>query len=71
MKGNVIKIFLLPPSIEELLERLSSRGTESPEEIKLRMSKAIKEIKHFNEYDYVLVNENIVLEHRKTCFCTM
>ena len=65
MKGNVIKIFLLPPSIEELLERLSSRGTESPEEIKLRMSKAIKEIKHFDEYDYVLVNENIDMTFKK------
>ena len=59
MEGNVVKIFLLPPSLEELAKRLSNRGSESPEEIKFRMSKAVKEIKHFEEYDYVLINNDI------------
>ena len=59
MKGNLIKIFLLPPSINELKKRLSKRNSDSVKEINFRMSKALKEIKHFDEYDYVLVNDNL------------
>ena len=59
MKGNLIKIFLLPPSINELKERLSIRNSDSVKEINFRMSKALKEIKHYDEYDYVLVNNNL------------
>ena len=59
MKGNVIKIFLLPPSINELKNRLSIRNSDSIKEINFRMSKALKEIKHYKEYDYVLVNNNL------------
>ena len=59
MKGNLIKIFLLPPSIDELKKRLSKRNSDSIEEINFRMSKALKEIKHYDEYDYVLVNNNL------------
>ena len=59
MKGNLIKIFLLPPSIDELKKRLSKRNSDSVKEINFRMSKALKEIKHFDEYDYVLVNDNL------------
>ena len=58
MKGNLIKIFLLPPSIDELKKRLSKRNSDSIQEINFRMSRALKEIKHFDEYDYVLVNDN-------------
>ena len=59
MKGNLIKIFLLPPSINELKKRLSIRNSDSMKEINFRMSKALKEIKHYDEYDYVLVNNNL------------
>ena len=59
MKGNLIKIFLLPPSIDELKQRLSKRNSDSIEEINFRMSRALKEIKHYNEYNYVLVNDNL------------
>ena len=59
MEGNLIKIFLLPPSIYELKKRLSKRNSDSIKEINFRMSKALKEIKHFDEYDYVLVNDNL------------
>ena len=59
MKGNLIKIFLLPPSIDELKKRLSKRNSDSVEEINFRMSRALKEIKHYDEYDYVLVNNNL------------
>ena len=59
MKGNLIKIFLLPPSIKELKKRLSKRNSDSTKEINFRMSQAFKEIKHYDEYDYVLVNNNL------------
>ena len=59
MKGNLIKIFLLPPSIDELKKRLSKRNSDSIKEINFRMSKALNEIKHFDEYDYVLINDNL------------
>ena len=59
MKGNLIKIFLLPPSIKELKKRLSIRNSDSVKEINFRMSKALKEIKHYDEYHYVLVNNNL------------
>ena len=59
MKGNLIKIFLLPPSIKELKKRLSKRNSDSIKEIDFRMSNALKEIKHYNEYDYVLINNDL------------
>ena len=59
MKGNLIKIFLLPPSINELKKRLSKRNSDTIKEINFRMSKALKEIRHYVEYDYVLVNDNL------------
>ena len=59
MKGNLIKIFLLPPSINELKKRLSKRNSDSMKEINFRMSNALKEIKHYNEYDYVIINNNL------------
>ena len=65
MKGNLIKIFLLPPSIEELKKRLSKRNSDSIKEINFRMSKALKEIKHFDEYNYVLVNDNLDITFQK------
>ena len=59
MDGNVVKIFLLPPSLKELSNRLSTRASDSLKEIDFRMSKAVKEIEHFNEYDYVLINNDV------------
>ena len=59
MEGNVVKIFLLPPSLKELSNRLSARGSDSLKEIDFRMSKAVKEIEHFKEYDYVLINNDV------------
>ncbi len=59
MQGNVVKIFLLPPSLKELSNRLSIRGSDSLKEIDFRMSQAVKEIQHFNEYDYVLINDEV------------
>ncbi|EEX50805.1 guanylate kinase [Pasteurella multocida] len=54
---NVKSIFILPPSLVELERRLIGRGQDSEEVIANRMSKAIEEISHYNEYDYVIVND--------------
>ncbi len=51
-----ISIFILPPSLKTLNERLRKRG-DDPDEIKGRMQKAIQEISHYHEYDYVITNE--------------
>ena len=51
-------IFILPPSMEELERRLQSRGRDSAEVIADRMRKAQREISHYHEYDYVIVNDD-------------
>lgn len=51
-------IFIVPPSLEELNRRLVTRATDAPEVIEKRMSKALSEISHYNEYDYVIVNDD-------------
>jgi len=58
---NGIYIFILPPSISSLRERLLKRGAESREVIESRIKIAENEIRHFKEYDYIVVN-NIVSE---------
>jgi guanylate kinase len=56
---NSIAIFILPPSIEELENRLVKRGTDSPEKIRIRVEKAKEEIKLANQFDTVIVNNQI------------
>lgn len=55
---SVKSIFILPPSLAELERRLIERGQDSSDVIAERMSKAMDEISHYNEYDYVIVNDN-------------
>ena len=55
---DAIKIFILPPSLSELQRRLISRGQDSPEVISKRMAAAMSEISHYDEYDYVIINDN-------------
>ena len=54
----VISIFILPPSIKELHDRLMNRAQDSSETVKDRMKKSIDEIMHWKEYDYVIVNRD-------------
>ncbi len=56
---DLVKIFILPPNMRELEQRLRTRAQDSDEVIAKRMSKSEAEISHWAEYDYVLVNENI------------
>lgn len=58
-KNRLLKIFILPPSLKELENRLKSRGQDDFDVIKKRMLKAKDEISHCFEYDYIVVNENI------------
>ncbi|MGP1958605.1 MAG: guanylate kinase [Arsenophonus sp. NC-CH8-MAG3] len=51
-------IFILPPSKNQLLCRLRDRGRDSEKIINQRMAQAIAEIKHYNEYDYIIVNDD-------------
>lgn len=55
--GDAVSIFIVPPSIEALRERLSSRGQDSSEIIERRMADALSEMSHFDEYDYIVVND--------------
>ena len=58
MGEDLVRIFLLPPSMDELERRLHARGTDSGGVIAERMERAAGEISHWAEYDYVLVNED-------------
>lgn len=58
-QGDVVRVFLLPPSIEELEQRLRSRGTDSEDVIRGRMERARAEISHWDAYDYVVINDDI------------
>ena len=58
MGEDLVRVFILPPSMVELERRLRDRGTDSAEIIASRMSRAAGEISHWAEYDYVLVNED-------------
>ena len=58
-QGDVVRVFLLPPSIEALEQRLRSRGTDSDDVIRARMDRARAEISHWDAYDYVVINDDI------------
>ncbi|MDC3083609.1 guanylate kinase, partial [Pelagibacteraceae bacterium] len=58
-KEDIIDFFILPPSKSELKRRLVKRGRDNKEEINLRLSYAIDEMKHYSEYKYVLINEKV------------
>ncbi|MEN9658742.1 MAG: hypothetical protein RL571_2207 [Pseudomonadota bacterium] len=56
---EVVGLFVLPPSVEVLEQRLKNRGKDSDEVIERRMAAAKEEISHVEEFDYVIVNEHI------------
>jgi guanylate kinase len=66
-KTKLLTIFILPPSIKELRRRLEGRGTDKPEVIEKRMNDAKNTITHYNEYDYVLVNDDLNKCFQKIC----
>jgi guanylate kinase len=58
-RADLVAIFILPPSVEELEKRLRGRAQDPEEVIKKRMAKAADEMSHWREYEYVLVNKDL------------
>ena len=58
---DVVRVFILPPSLDELQRRLVSRAQDSTEVIESRMDRARAEISHWDGYDYVVVNDDVDL----------
>lgn len=58
-REDLVSIFILPPSMKELEKRLRVRAQDSEEVVQERMHKASIEISHWDEYDYILVNEDL------------
>ena len=58
---EVLAIFVQPPSVEVLAQRLKGRGTESEEKIKLRLDKAQQELAFAPSFDHVLINDELTL----------
>ncbi|CAN5863352.1 guanylate kinase [soil metagenome] len=57
--GDIVRVFILPPSMAELRTRLERRATDTPEVIDARMDCAANEVSHWDGYDYVLVNDDV------------
>jgi guanylate kinase len=55
---DIVRVFILPPSMEELERRLRHRRTDSEEVVRRRMDRAAAEMSHWAEYDYVLINND-------------
>lgn len=64
-KDAVVSIFILPPSMQELERRLRARAQDPEEVVQDRMQKARDEISHFDEYDYILVNDDLNNTYQK------
>lgn len=67
-RDDLVTVFILPPSKQELEKRLRTRSQdtlESEEDIRHRMSKAESEMSHYSEYDYVIINNNVDVAIKK------
>jgi len=71
--SNNISIFILPPSKSALRERLMSRGQDTPEIIDQRMNDAIKEMSHYSDYDYLVINDefDVALAEMRCIICAL
>ena len=59
VRNDLVSVFILPPTVEELQDRLERRAQDSKDIIAARMAKAAGEMSHWAEYDYVIVNRDI------------
>ena len=64
-RENIVTIFILPPSIQELHERLRNRASDSEEVVLKRMQMAKSEVSHYNEYDFILINQDLEITYQK------
>ena len=67
MFNDAVLIFILPPSLEVLAQRLSARNTDSQEVIEKRLSLAMSDISHAPEFDYLIVNDNFETALQDLC----
>ena len=58
-RDDLVSVFILPPSLQELERRLRGRAQDSEEVVQKRMTKAAAEISHWEEYDYVVINQDV------------
>jgi len=58
-RDDLVSVFILPPSTEELARRLRTRAQDPPEVVEARMAKAPDEISHWPEYDYIVINRDV------------
>lgn len=58
-REDLVSVFILPPSVEELERRLRARAQDSDEVVRGRMAKAADEMSHWPEYDYIVVNSDV------------
>lgn len=67
---DCVSVFILPPSTEALRERLTGRGQDGEDVINHRMSEALSEMSHYNEYDYLIINDqfDIALQELQAVF---
>ena len=63
--NDVVTIYLLPPSVKEVRRRLETRGTDPKEVIEKRMNLIAEKLKHWDEFDYVIVNADVAETVRK------
>jgi guanylate kinase len=59
VRSDVVSVFVLPPTADELRGRLIRRAEDTPEIVQRRLRNALEEIPHWREYDYVLVNQDL------------
>lgn len=57
--NNAISLFIMPPSVDELKNRLEKRGKDNPSEIKRRVSKALKEMELASQFDFIIINDRL------------
>jgi len=67
MQDDLVRIFILPPSVEALRDRLISRAQDPMVVVAKRMAEASREISHWAEYDYVIVNDDLETADREIC----
>ncbi len=64
---NAISIFIMPPSFAALRERLTTRNTDAPEVIERRLAAAREEVRHVEEFNYVIINTNLEEAKKELC----
>jgi guanylate kinase len=64
-RQKAISIFIMPPSVEELEKRLKKRATDDEARIRMRITKAIEEIKLADRFDHIVVNDNLEVAQRE------